>query len=142
VLEVLLDLVLVPEYVLMTYHWNMRLPQEDVLDDALPDFVVHVQVEADDHARDQDDGGAGDRLRLRRPVDLLELGIGLSDEAEDPVAAWRSCFGAASTLVPPSPGGATLCETRLRGGGADAAAAEASRASRRARRCERVWRAT
>src|SRR6476469_7757014 len=65
----------------------MQLPQEDVLDDALPDFVVDVEVEADDQARDQHDRGAGDHLRLGRPVDLLQFGVRLPDEAEEPVAS-------------------------------------------------------
>src|SRR6476660_8277161 len=62
------------------------LAQEDVLDDPLPHEVVHVQEDADDHARDQDDRGALDDLVLPGPVDLLELGPRLADE---PAAAPR-----------------------------------------------------
>src|SRR5919201_6900570 len=73
----------------MTYQRNIGdplLPQEDVLDDALPDEVVRVQVDADDEARDEDDGGALDHLRLVRPLDLLQLAPGLGDEPARPAA--------------------------------------------------------
>src|SRR5919204_4694347 len=67
----------------MTYQRNIGdplLPQEDVLDDALSDQVVRVQVDADDEARDEDDGRALDHLRLVRPFDLLQLAPRLRDE--------------------------------------------------------------
>src|SRR5262249_9447101 len=47
--------------------------QEDVLDEPLEDLVRGVEIEADDDAGDQDDDRALDHLRLRRPLDLLEL---------------------------------------------------------------------
>src|ERR687888_1951598 len=67
----------------MTYQRNIRdplLPQEDVLDHALPDQVVRVQVDADDEACDEDDRSALDHLRLARPLDLLQLAPRLGDE--------------------------------------------------------------
>src|ERR671934_2391822 len=75
----------------MTYQRNIGgplLPQEDVLDHALPDQVVRVQVDADDEARDEDDDGALDHLRLVRPLDLLQLAPRLADE---PARAAAGC---------------------------------------------------
>src|SRR5690348_2016187 len=57
------------------------LSQEDVLHDVLPELVVQPQKGADDDAGDQDDHGAADHGLLVRPLDLLELAVGLLDEA-------------------------------------------------------------
>src|SRR5215218_5443794 len=74
-----------PEYVLTTYQRNtlvlLLLAQEDVLDDALPEEVVGVEEDPDDHARDQHDRRPLDDLVLPGPVDLLQLGPRLADEA-------------------------------------------------------------
>src|SRR5919198_1563325 len=73
----------------MTYQRNIAdplLPQEDVLDHALPDQIVRVQVDADDKARDEDDGRALEHLRLVRPLDLLQLAPRLGDEPARPTA--------------------------------------------------------
>src|SRR5436853_566380 len=68
----------------MTYQRNIErplLPEEDVLDDALPDQVVGVEVHPDDQAGDQHDRRPLDHLRLARPLDLLDLAPRLGDEA-------------------------------------------------------------
>src|SRR5919206_496649 len=89
VLEVGLHLVLVPgvgvDHV-PAEHRRPLLPQEDVLDHALPDQVVRVQVDADDEARDEHDHGALDHLRLVRPLDFLQLAPRLPDEPARPAA--------------------------------------------------------
>src|SRR5919198_2266925 len=75
-----------PEYVLIAYHLNMReplLPEEDVLDEPLECQVGEPEVRAYDHAGDQHDGGALDQLLLSGPLDLLQLGGGLADEAAE-----------------------------------------------------------
>src|SRR5262249_26430662 len=71
----------------MTYQRNIAissgpLPQQHVLDDVLPEPVIRIQVDAGDEAGDEDDRGAADQLLLIRPVDLLELGPGLLEEAD------------------------------------------------------------
>src|SRR5215470_224137 len=53
-----------------------------MLDYALPHLVVQPQEGADDEARDDDDGRAADHGLLIRPFDLLELGVGLLEEAD------------------------------------------------------------
>src|SRR5205807_4074986 len=86
----------------MTYQRNIErplLPEEDVLDDALPDQVVRVEVHPDDQAGDQHDRRPLDHLRLARPLDLLELAPRLGDEAASasarcaalPALALRRC---------------------------------------------------
>ena len=52
-----------------------------MLDESPEDLVGEEQVDADHEAGDQDDDGALDQLLLARPLDLLELGPGLPDEA-------------------------------------------------------------
>jgi hypothetical protein len=63
------------------------LAQQDALDERLEHEVRDVQVRADDSAGDEDDDGAGHDLALTRPVDLLQLGPALGDEATTPAAA-------------------------------------------------------
>src|SRR6185295_8367102 len=71
-----------PEYVLITYQRNMcLLPQENVADEGLEDLVGRVEVGADDHAGDDHDDRALHHLGAARPLDLLQLGPGLADEA-------------------------------------------------------------
>src|SRR5947199_9027245 len=65
----------------MTYQRNIDLPQEDVLDEVPERLIRHPEVEADDHAGDQDDGHALDHLGLVRPLALLQLADRLGDEA-------------------------------------------------------------
>src|SRR5215467_8679985 len=61
----------------------MRLPQEDVLDEATEQLVAQEQVQTRDEAGDEDDRGALDQLLLSGPVDLLQLAPRLGDEAPD-----------------------------------------------------------
>src|SRR5919204_1391051 len=67
----------------MTYQRNITpsLLEEDVLHEAPEDLVGGVEVDADDEAGDEDDGGALDDLRLARPLHLLQLAPRLLDEA-------------------------------------------------------------
>src|SRR5438552_11050879 len=65
----------------MTYQRNIGLPQEDVLHEMPERLIRHPEVEADDRAGDQHDGHALDHLALVRPLDLLQLGDRLGDEA-------------------------------------------------------------
>jgi hypothetical protein len=51
------------------------------LDEAPEDLVGEEQVRARDQTGDEDDGGALDQLLLAGPVDLLQLGPRLADEA-------------------------------------------------------------
>jgi hypothetical protein len=62
---------------------DLLLTQEDVLDEPLEGEVCEPEVRADDHARDQHDRDALDQLLLARPLDLLQLGGGLADEAPE-----------------------------------------------------------
>src|SRR6516162_295336 len=65
----------------MTYQRNTcSTSQKDVLDETLEDLVGRVEVDADDDARDEDDDGPLDHLRLRRPFDLLQLAPRLGGE--------------------------------------------------------------
>ena len=57
------------------------LPEQDVLDERLEREVGEPEEGADDHAGDQHDHRALDQLRLARPLDLLQLGDRLGDEA-------------------------------------------------------------
>jgi hypothetical protein len=57
------------------------LSQQYVFDDVFPQPVVRVQVDAGDETRHEDDGGAADQLLLIRPLDLMQLGPGLAEEA-------------------------------------------------------------
>jgi hypothetical protein len=61
---------------------RIGLPEQDSLDNDLPDLVIDVEEDADDRARDEDDHGSLEDLVLVRPFDLLELGPGLPDEAD------------------------------------------------------------
>src|SRR5215210_5999275 len=75
----------------MTYQRNIQRPfrlfaQQDALDEWLEHEVRDVQVRADDCAGDEDDDRAGQDLALTRPVDLLQLGHALGDEAAAPSA--------------------------------------------------------
>src|SRR3989442_1368696 len=63
------------------------LLEEHLLDDVLPDLVVQVEVRADDDAGDDHDDRPLNQLVLLRPLDLLELGPRLADEAEHAAAA-------------------------------------------------------
>src|SRR5437764_3135764 len=65
----------------MTYQRNIGLPQEDVLHEMPERLIRHPEVEADDRAGDQHDHHALDHLTLVRPLDLLQLGDRLGDEA-------------------------------------------------------------
>src|SRR5215469_5776139 len=60
----------------------MGLAEEEVLDEVLPQLVVQPEVGTGDEARDDHDGGAADHLLLVRPLDLVELGPGLLEEAD------------------------------------------------------------
>src|SRR5690348_10958248 len=77
----------------------MALAKEDVLDDVLPQLVVQPEVRADDEAGDDHHGRAADHLLLVRPLDLVELGPRLLEEADardagaDVVAALALRFG-------------------------------------------------
>jgi hypothetical protein len=90
---------------LITYQRNIQtlplLAQQEALDERLEHEVREVQVGPDDSAGDENDDGSGHDLALARPVDLLELGPALGDEA------------AASTAPSAAPG---LRLGRLRGG--------------------------
>jgi hypothetical protein len=82
---------------LITYQRNISDPlrsaaEQDALDEWLEHEVGDVQVRPDDAAGDEDDDGAGHDLALSWPVDLLQLGPALGDEA------------AASTAAPAAPG--------------------------------------
>jgi hypothetical protein len=55
--------------------------EQDALDEWLEHEVGDVEVRPDDAAGDEDDDGAGQDLALARPVDLLQLGPALCDEA-------------------------------------------------------------
>src|SRR4051812_20247076 len=72
--------------------------QEDVLDEALEQLIGGEQVHARDQARDQHDRGALDQLLLAGPVDLLELGPRLADEALAPLAGDVAAIGALRRL--------------------------------------------
>jgi hypothetical protein len=74
--------------------------EQDALDERLEHEVRKPEVGADDGAGDDHDDGAGHDLALAGPVDLLQLGPALGDEA------------AAST---PAPTAARLGLRRLRG---------------------------
>src|SRR5579862_1624069 len=65
------------------------LADQDVLDEVLPHLVVEIEVHADDEAGDEDDRGAADDRLLVRPLDLLQLGDRLLEEADDRDAAAR-----------------------------------------------------
>src|SRR3954451_3630159 len=99
----------------------MRLPQENVLDEALEHLVRAPEVEADQDAGDQHDHRALDHLLLARPLDLPQLRIGLADEVEEPddgISAARRCVRGrrrslghtrgSSNLAPPRRGGRAL----------------------------------
>src|SRR3954452_14846915 len=58
------------------------LAEEDVLDEPSEDLVGAPEVDADDDAGDEHDDRPLDQLRLRRPLDLLQLAPRLADEAE------------------------------------------------------------
>jgi hypothetical protein len=93
---------------LITYQRNISDPlrsaaEQDALDEWLEHEVGDVQVRADDSAGNEDDDGAGHDLALPRPIDLLQLGPALGDEA------------AASTASPAAPG----LRLRRLGGGAN-----------------------
>jgi hypothetical protein len=82
---------------LITYQRNISDPlrsaaEQDALDEWLEHEVGDVQVRTDDSAGDEDDDGAGHDLALPRPIDLLQLGPALGDEA------------AAATASPAAPG--------------------------------------
>jgi hypothetical protein len=64
-----------------------------VLDEALEHLVREEQVDAGDQARDQHHHGALDQLLLAWPVDLLELGPRLADEALAPLAGDVAAVG-------------------------------------------------
>src|SRR4029079_13280776 len=72
-----------PEYVLMTYHWNIEAGNslKDLLDEIAEDEVAHVEERPDDRARDDDDDRGLRDLVAAGPLDLLQLGPGLADEA-------------------------------------------------------------
>src|ERR1700747_2268132 len=53
-----------------------------MLDDPFPHLVVQVQVGAGDEAGHDDDGRAADERLRGRPLDLLQLGPRLLEEAE------------------------------------------------------------
>jgi hypothetical protein len=77
---------------LITYQRNISDPlrsaaEQDALDEWLEHEVGDVQVRADDSAGDEDDDGAGHDLALARPVDFLQLGPALGDEAAASPAA-------------------------------------------------------
>lgn len=80
---------------LITYQRNisdLSAAEQDALDEWLDDEVGDVEVRPDDGAGDENDDGARHDLALPRPVDLLQLGHALCDEA------------AASTAAPAAPG--------------------------------------
>src|SRR5581483_6526659 len=67
----------------MTYQRNIwPLLDQEAVDEVLPDLVVRPEISADDEAGDEDDDCALDQLLLPRPLDLLQLGDGLPEEAE------------------------------------------------------------
>src|SRR4051794_6578111 len=72
------------------------LPQQDVLDEIGPDPVVRVEVRADEETGDDNDCGAAHDLLLCRPLDLLQLGDRLLDEAKagEPARAFCLALGA------------------------------------------------
>src|SRR6266702_4841040 len=75
----------------MTYQRNMLpLFQEDVLNDALPDQIVGVQIDADDDTGDEHDDHTLDQLVLTRPLDLLQLRPRLGDEPPRPAPRDRA----------------------------------------------------
>src|SRR5712691_6689585 len=59
----------------------MGLFEQDVFDESLEDLIEAPEVDADQYAGDEDDGGARDHLLLARPLDLLQLCPGLGHEA-------------------------------------------------------------
>src|SRR5215203_1189836 len=59
------------------------LPQQDVADEGLEDEIREPEVRADDRAGDDYDDRSLDDLALRGPLDLLQLGPGLGDEAPE-----------------------------------------------------------
>jgi hypothetical protein len=79
--------------VLIAYQRNTRDPltEEDVLDEPLEGEIGEPEIRADDDARDQDDRDALDQLLLTGPLDLLQLGGGLADEAPNP-GAWQAAL--------------------------------------------------
>ena len=89
------------------------LTQEDVLDEPLEREIGQPEICADDDARDQDDRDALDQLLLPRPLDLLQLGGGLGDEA--PQAGARKA-ALDDRLGPPHPGHLRLPLNRSRVG--------------------------
>jgi hypothetical protein len=87
---------------LITYQRNIverslrLLPEQETLDERLEREVGEPEVRADDRAGDDHDDGAGEDLALVRPIDLLQLGCGLGDEAASaasPTAPARLCPG-------------------------------------------------
>jgi hypothetical protein len=77
---------------LITYQRNISDPlrsaaEQDALDEWLEHEVGDVQVRADDSAGDEDDDRACHDLALPRPIDLLQLGPALGDEAAAAPAA-------------------------------------------------------
>jgi hypothetical protein len=79
--------------VLIAYQRNTRDPltEEDVLDEPLESEIGEPEIRADDDARDQDNRDALDQLLLTGPLDLLQLGGGLADEAPDS-GAWQAAL--------------------------------------------------
>src|SRR6476620_11332531 len=68
----------------MTYQRNisrLSLLTDESLDDRLPDQIVEIEIGADHDARDQHDNRSLDHLRLAGPLDLLQFGPRLGDEA-------------------------------------------------------------
>src|SRR5690348_5371489 len=103
------------------------LSQEEVVDDVLPDLVVQIEIRADDDAGHEDDDRALDQLLLARPLDLLQLAVGLADEVRRSEAlrlARRLALRAAADRrrTPRGCRRRTACQGRLRSVRAAAAA--------------------
>src|SRR4051794_11331947 len=90
------------------------LAEEDVLNEPAEDLVGAPEVDADDDAGDEHDDRALDQLRLRRPLDLLELAPRLADEVE--AARMRVRWCARLRLGPPL-GAAAVVAVRDGAGG-------------------------
>ena len=117
-LEVRLDLVLVPRIGVdhvPAKHRRLEV-EENVADEARERKIGDPEVGADDRDGDDDDDGGGEELAAARPLDLLQLGGGLSDESAEAALALPLGAGLALRLAD----GLDLAPARaraIRGGG-------------------------
>src|SRR5919201_7155503 len=86
----------------MAYQRNTARPllvEEDPLDERLEREVGDPEIDAHDHARDQNDRRALDQLILGRPLDLLQLGPRLGDETTEAAPGRSAGAGLALGLL-------------------------------------------